>query len=143
MLICLGGGSSLCLLDLDVCFLPQIGGKFQLLFLQTNFLPPFLSSPFGVTECPNFILILHNFFYHLLSLFTIILFSMSLIHSSASSSQLFIPYSAFNFIYCVLISDWFFFVSLLRVSLRVSTLFSSPGSIFMTIMLCFQGFIYA
>lgn len=62
------------------------------------------------------------------------LFFRSVIHSSAASSLLFIPFIVFLFSFIeVVISFWFFFmsVSFLKVSLRYSTLFSCPVSIFM------------
>ncbi|XP_064442103.1 WW domain-binding protein 4 isoform X1 [Mirounga angustirostris] len=67
------------------------------------------------------------------------LFFRSVIHSSAPSSLLFIPFNVLLVSYIeFFISVWFFFmfsISLLRVSLRCATLFSSPVTIFMMMTL--------
>lgn len=69
-----GGWKSLCLLDLDFCFLPQIGKFlayyffkhiFSRLFSLLFFWDPYnvdIITFGGVTEFPEFILNLHNFF---------------------------------------------------------------------------------
>lgn len=67
-------GSSLCLLDLDPVFIPQLG-KFSAI-LQINFLPPFLSSSQTFdenTDFPKYILVLHNPFLFLKKFYLLIL----------------------------------------------------------------------
>ena len=75
--------SSLCFLDLDVCFFCQIMEVFQLLFPQISFLPLSLSSSWdsyymnvmfdGVIEFPTCILMFHNSsFFISASIFSII-----------------------------------------------------------------------
>ena len=93
----------------------------------------------GITEFPKSIFICYYFSFSSVHLDCSPLLNKLLIHSSASSSPLFMP-STIPLISVIefFISYWFFLmftVSLLGVSLKSSTLFSSPVSTFMTIAL--------
>lgn len=87
----------------------------------------------GVAEYPKCVFLLHNFcsFVCLVRFLSITWSSRLLIHSFASSSLPFIQFSIFLISFIVdFISDWFFSISLLKVFLMSSTLFSSSVSIF-------------
>lgn len=125
-----------CLLDLNVCFLPQIREVFTYYFLKLIFCPFFsllsrtliiqmLLWLMAATEFPKSILILQNSLFSLL--FSFIIFHyfvfVPLIYSSASSSQLLISPSLFLISFVAFFfSDWFVSISVVRVSLMSSFL---------------------
>ena len=129
--------SSLCFLDLDVCFLPQSRAGFNYYFLKICplfsffFRTPIIQMLFHLVASLSFLslLMLCNSHLSLFQLYCFILSSMSLINCSASYSMVFIALSLLliSFI-AFFISDWFFFnsfISVVMVSLSFSIFYQA------------------
>ena len=140
---------SLCFLDLDVCFLPQVRNVFSY-YVFTYVFCPFLSSPFGTPIMQMLVHLLSQKSLKLLSFF-LFFFPFSLNdfyysvfqfaeHSFVSSTLLLIPFSVFLIPIVVFFISILFFVfsnSLLNISLCSSNVLPSSLIIIMIITLNF------